>query len=44
MTALNPSLQNRAGAALVILRIGLGVFLLVWGLEKFVVTDRSIAI
>src|SRR3546814_5337565 len=32
------------GAALAILRIALGLFLLVWGLEKFIVTERSVAI
>lgn len=34
----------RIGASLVILRVALGVFLLVWGLEKFIVTSRSIEI
>ncbi|MBI3054650.1 MAG: DoxX family membrane protein [Betaproteobacteria bacterium] len=39
-----PGLKRRLGAALVILRVALGVFLLVWGLEKFIITPRSIAI
>jgi uncharacterized membrane protein YphA (DoxX/SURF4 family) len=34
----------RVGASLVILRVALGVFLLVWGLEKFILTSRSIEI
>lgn len=39
------SLQSRRfGVALAILRIALGLFLLVWGLEKFIVTERSVAI
>lgn len=36
--------RRRFGAALAILRIALGLFLLVWGLEKFIVTERSVAI
>lgn len=36
--------MRRFGAALAILRVALGAFLLVWGLEKFVVTQRSVAI
>lgn len=44
-TALfDPRLRRRFGAALAILRIALGLFLLVWGLEKFIVTERSAAI
>lgn len=38
------SRRRRFGAALAILRIALGLFLLVWGLEKFIVTERSVAI
>jgi len=30
--------------ALLILRIGLGLFLLVWGLEKFILPDRTVGI
>jgi uncharacterized membrane protein YphA (DoxX/SURF4 family) len=44
IASLNPSLKRRMGAALAILRIALGVFLLIWGLEKFIVTPRSVAI
>lgn len=36
--------RRQFGAALAILRIALGLFLLVWGLEKFIVTERSVAI
>ena len=43
-TSFDPRLRRRFGAALAILRVGLGVFLLVWGLEKLVVTERSVAI
>lgn len=34
----------RIGASLMILRVALGVFLLVWGLEKFILAPQSIAI
>lgn len=34
----------RIGASLVTLRVALGVFLLVWGLDKFILTSRSIEI
>jgi putative oxidoreductase len=40
--SLDPGLRRRFGAALAILRIALGVFLLVWGLEKFIVPATSI--
>jgi len=43
-TSLDPGVRRRFGAALTILRVALGVFLLVWGLEKFIVTERSVAI
>lgn len=36
--------RRQFAAALAILRIALGLFLLVWGLEKFIVTERSVAI
>ena len=39
-----PGPRLRIGASLVILRVALGVFLLVWGLEKFILTPQSIAI
>lgn len=39
-----PRLQRRFGAALAFLRVALGLFLLVWGVEKFIVTERSVAI
>lgn len=39
-----PRLRQRFGAALLILRVALGVFLLVWGLEKFIITPQSVAI
>ena len=39
-----PGPRLRIGASLVILRVALGVFLLVWGLEKFILTPRSIEI
>lgn len=42
--SFDPRLRRRFGTALAILRVALGVFLLVWGLEKFIVTDRSVAI
>ncbi len=42
--SVDPNLAKRLGVALVILRVSLGVFLLVWGLEKFIIPDRSIAI
>jgi uncharacterized membrane protein YphA (DoxX/SURF4 family) len=42
--SFDPRLRRRFGAALAILRIALGLFLLVWGLEKFIVTERSVAI
>ena len=42
--AVDSNLTKRLSAALVILRVSLGVFLLVWGLEKFIIPDRSIAI
>jgi len=43
-TSFEPRLRWRFGTALAILRVSLGTFLLVWGLEKFVVTERSVAI
>ncbi|ANK81851.1 MAG: hypothetical protein TEF_14390 [Rhizobiales bacterium NRL2] len=43
-TSFDPRLRRRFGAALAVLRVALGVFLLVWGLEKFIVTERSVAI
>lgn len=39
-----PGLRRRIEASLLILRVALGVFLLVWGLEKFIIAERSIAI
>ena len=42
--AVDSNLTSRLSVALVILRVSLGVFLLVWGLEKFIIPDRSIAI
>lgn len=42
--SLDPGMRRRLGVALAILRIALGLFLLVWGLEKFIVTSRSVAI
>jgi len=43
-TSLDSRLRRRFGIALAILRVALGLFLLVWGLEKFIVTERSVAI
>lgn len=43
-TSFDSRLRSRFGVALAILRVTLGVFLLVWGLEKFIVTERSVAI
>lgn len=42
--SFDPHLGRRFGTALTILRVALGIFLLVWGLEKFIVTERSVAI
>jgi uncharacterized membrane protein YphA (DoxX/SURF4 family) len=42
--SLEPGLRRRFGVALAILRIALGLFLLVWGLEKFIAPQTSIAI
>jgi len=42
--SLDPGMRQRFGAALAILRIALGLFLLVWGLEKFIVHATSIGI
>src|SRR3546814_9493713 len=42
--SIEPRLRWRFGAAVAILRIALGLFLLVWGLEKFIVPERSVAI
>ncbi len=42
--AITSKTRGRFGAALAILRAGLGVFLLVWGLEKFVIPAQSVAI
>lgn len=42
--SFEPRLRRQFGTALAILRIALGAFLLVWGLEKFIVTERSVAI
>ena len=42
--SFDPRLKRRFGTALAILRIALGLFLLVWGLEKFIITERSVAI
>jgi uncharacterized membrane protein YphA (DoxX/SURF4 family) len=41
---LEPGARRQFGLALAILRATLGLFLLVWGLEKFIVTERSVAI
>ncbi len=43
-TPISPILRRRFGVGLAILRITLGLFLLVWGLEKFIVTSASLAI
>lgn len=43
-TSFDLRLRRRFGTALAILRVALGVFLLIWGLEKFIVTERSVAI
>lgn len=43
-TSLDTGQRRRFGAALAILRGALGLFLLVWGLEKFIVTEVSVAI
>lgn len=40
----DPDLTKRLSVALVILRVSLGVFLLVWGLEKFIIPDQSVKI
>jgi len=40
----DPGTRLRLGASLAILRVALGVFLLVWGLEKFILTSRSVEI
>src|SRR3546814_2864392 len=42
--SFDPRQRRQFGAALAILRIALGLFLLVGGLEKFIVTERSVAI
>lgn len=42
--AADSNLSKRLSVALVILRVSLGVFLLIWGLEKFIIPDQSIAI
>src|SRR3546814_13287571 len=42
--SFDPRQRRQFGAALAILRIALGLFLLVWGLAKFIVTERSVAI
>lgn len=42
--SLEPGLRRRFGVALAILRIALGLFLLVWGIEKFIAPQTSIAI
>lgn len=34
-----PRLRHRFGASLLILRVALGMFLLVWGLEKFIIAS-----
>ncbi|KAB2916396.1 MAG: DoxX family protein [Hyphomicrobiaceae bacterium] len=42
--ALRASTRRRFGLALLILRVALGVFLLVFGLEKFIAPSTSVAI
>lgn len=42
--SIDPNLRQRIAIALAILRVTLGLFLLVWGLEKFIIPDRSIEI
>src|SRR3546814_16680743 len=42
--SFDPRQRRQFGDALAILRIALGLFLLVWGLEKFIVTERSVAL
>jgi putative oxidoreductase len=41
---LDAGARRRFGVALALLRVALGLFLLVFGLEKFVITDSSVAI
>lgn len=41
---MTPNPDRRIAIALLILRLGLGVFLLVWGLEKFVLPERTVGI
>lgn len=44
MDEFPPKVERRTAWALLVLRLTLGVFLLVWGLEKFVLPDRTVGI
>lgn len=39
-----PTLEDRLPTALLVLRITLGIFLLQWGLEKFIVPEATVGI
>jgi len=42
--AMTEMTERRAAAALLILRVSLGIFLLQWGVEKFVIPEAAIRI
>lgn len=44
MEDIPPKVERRTAWALLILRVTLGVFLLVWGLEKFILPERTVGI